>query len=131
MGKVGLLIYFDSSLTHSLSTSSRWIISIVAIAWIGSTISYFALFAMGSPTYNKGMLNQFTTLLSNTYPSDIPNRPKCSDMCSGCTSQFSGYYMEVGQSISLPECFSDDTHDITGHGKLIFHMFHHLLTRAG
>ncbi len=66
LGEVGLPIYCDRSLTHSFSTSSKWILSIVAIAWVGSIATYVTLLALGSAAYSiNGMPSQFTTALSN------------------------------------------------------------------
>ena len=62
LGEVGLLIYFDPSLTLSVSSSSKWILSIVAIAWVGSITAYVTLLALGLPIYSDGMLSQFTTM---------------------------------------------------------------------
>ena len=66
VGEVGLLMYSDPPLTHSLSISSRWILSIVATAWVGSIATYVTLSVLGLPGSSDGMLSQFTTALSNT-----------------------------------------------------------------
>lgn len=66
LGKVGLLVYSDPPLTHSLSISSRWILAIVATAWAASITTYVTLFALGSSAYTNGMLSQFAAVLSNT-----------------------------------------------------------------
>ena len=125
------LSYSDPPLTHSLSISSRWILAIVATTWAASITTYVTLFALGSSAYTNGMLSQFAAVLSNTWSSEIRNRFGCPYLCSGSTPEFWCYIMEVGHSLHLTKCFSDDTHDIKGCGKSIFHILVSLLTKAG
>ena len=61
LGEVRQLVIFDPLLTHFPSLSSRWILSIVATAWVGSTITCVVLFALSLPRHSYCMLSQFTS----------------------------------------------------------------------
>ena len=105
LGEVGLPTRFDPSLTHSLSASSKWILSIVATALVGAITIYVILLVLGSKAYSNGMLSRFTTVFSNTRSSGVHNLYEYLYVWSEWASQFSCYGMEVGHSIHVPGFF--------------------------
>jgi hypothetical protein len=77
-------LFSYSPLTYPPSISSKWILSVVATAWIASFATFVILFALDSPTVSNGMLNQPTAMLSDNQGSGV-----CIT-CSGSPFLFSG-----------------------------------------
>ena len=71
LGEVGQLINFDPPLTHSPSISSRWAISIVATAWVGSITTYVTIFALSLPRHSYCTLSEFTSMVPENWSSEV------------------------------------------------------------
>ena len=129
LGEVGQLIYSDPPLTYSPSISSRWILSIVATAGVGSFTTTAIIFALNLPRHYHGMLSRLVTMVSNHWYSGVWS--VCPAMYSGSTAASWCYDAEVSHFIDFSEFFSDDAHNIIGCGKPIFRLFHSLLKSTG
>ena len=68
---IGQLINFDPLLTHSPSISSRWVLSIVATAWVGSITTCVIIFALGLPRHSYRTLSQFTSMVPENWSGEV------------------------------------------------------------
>jgi hypothetical protein len=85
LGEVCPLVYFVSPLTHSIQTSSRWVLSVVGGAWVVLSGTVLVLFALASRGSTQGMLIQISLHNSNTQFSE-------------CSITWSGYLDMSGES---------------------------------
>ena len=102
--------------------SSLWILSIVAIAWVGSITTYVILFALNLPRYSYRTLSQFTSwsleidLVKSGFYVSMIRRTKLSMRWCGSTWATHWY--------SWVLFWWHDSHNIIGCGKPISRLFH-------